>query len=98
MSLARGPIRHKRVPGVAGHPQSRDDAWPAQDEVVDILVGSLQLEALLGLEPLFDLVGALARDLQSEFVPAVPRVLCALSDLVETGAPALDGHPTSLLA
>ena len=59
---------------------------PKQDAVVDVLLGAVRIEAALSLEPILELLAALARDLQADFVPFMPRVAAALSDLVEQGA------------
>ena len=56
-----------------------------RDEVLDTLLGCLRMEATLSLEPALELVGTLARDLQADYLPALPRVLEALADLVDAG-------------
>lgn len=56
-----------------------------RDQILDVLLGGLRLEAALSLEPLLELTGTLARDLQGEFLPALPRVLGALADLADAG-------------
>ncbi len=43
----------------------------------------------LSLEPILILVAALARDLQADFLPFVPRLAAALTELVEQGEPTL---------
>lgn len=43
------------------------------------------MEALLSLEPALELLGTLARDLQGDYLPLLPRVLGALADLVDAG-------------
>lgn len=43
------------------------------------------MEALLSLEPVLELTGTLARDLQGDYLPLLPRVLSALADLVDEG-------------
>jgi len=43
------------------------------------------MEASLSLEPLLELLGALARDLQADFLPHMDRVLTVLSDFVDSG-------------
>ena len=45
------------------------------------------MEAALSLEPLLALLGALARDLQTDFLPFVPRIFATFSQLVNQGAP-----------
>jgi U3 small nucleolar RNA-associated protein 20 len=57
-----------------------------QADVLDILLPRLRIDAALSLEPLLDLVGTLARDLQADFLPHLGRVLGALCGLVEGGA------------
>ena len=56
-----------------------------QDDIADILLGAIRLEAGLSLEPILVLVAALARDLQADFLPYVPRLAAALTVLVEQG-------------
>lgn len=56
-----------------------------RDDVVGILLGVLRMHAKLSLEPVLELLGTLARDLQADYLPALPRVLAALSDLVDAG-------------
>ncbi|EFN57812.1 hypothetical protein CHLNCDRAFT_51116 [Chlorella variabilis] len=64
-----------------------------RDELLGVLLGGLRMEAALSLEPLLELTGTLARDLQQDFLPALPRVLDALADLVDEG---LDREPEQL--
>jgi hypothetical protein len=42
--------------------------------VLQVLLTSLRPDALLSLPPLFDLLAAMARDLQGEMVPLLPAV------------------------
>ena len=56
-----------------------------REEVLEVLLGGLRMEAVLSLEPLLELIGTLARDLQADFLPALGRVLTALADLVDEG-------------
>jgi hypothetical protein len=56
-----------------------------REEVLEVLLGGLRMEAVLSLEPLLELTGTLARDLQADFLPALDRVLAALADLVDEG-------------
>ena len=51
---------------------------------MDALLARVHLGAALSLEPLLDLVGSLARDLQADFVPFLAPVLSRLSALAET--------------
>eukprot|EP00887_Chlorella_sp_A99_P000887 scaffold5.g887.t1 len=72
-----------------------------QNEVLDLLLGGLRMDAALSLEPLLELVGVLARDLQEEFLPHLPRVAAALADLVDEGLdrePELLGHVFTCLS
>ena len=50
-----------------------------------ILLGCLRMEALLSLEPVLELLGTLARDLQGDYLPLLPSVLTALADVVDEG-------------
>ena len=43
------------------------------------------MEAALSLEALLEVSAALARDLQADFLPLMPRLLGALCDLVDEG-------------
>ncbi|BDA46529.1 probable small subunit processome component 20 homolog at N-terminal half [Coccomyxa sp. Obi] len=57
-----------------------------KDAVVEILLGAVRMDAALSLEPILALLSVLARDLLDDFVPYVPRVINALTNLVEQGA------------
>jgi hypothetical protein len=57
----------------------------AQDAVMDILLAAVRMDAALSLEPILELIAALARDLHADFLPYLPRVTAALSDLVDSG-------------
>ena len=50
------------------------------------LLGSVHMRAVLSLEPIVMLLSALARDLQADFLPYIPRILSSYSDLVDNGA------------
>ena len=54
------------------------------------------MEAGLSLEPILVLVAALARDLQADFLPYVPRLAAALTVLVEQGGMHLTPFTTCL--
>lgn len=57
-----------------------------RDEIVGgVLLPRLRLEAALSLEPLLELTGTLARDLQQDYLPVLDQVLTALADLVDEG-------------
>ena len=57
-----------------------------QNDILDIILCRVTMPAALSLEPLMELIGALARDLQADFLPHMERVLRVLSDLVDEGA------------
>ena len=60
-----------------------------QEAVANTLLAAVHMEAGLSLEPLLILVAALARDLQADFLPFVPRLAAALTELTEQGMPVL---------
>ncbi|KAL0044331.1 hypothetical protein WJX82_000142 [Trebouxia sp. C0006] len=64
-----------------------------QAQIVDILLSAIKLEAAISLPPILHVLSCLARDLQQDFLPYLPRVLTSLSDLVDSGA---DRHPELL--
>ncbi|KAL4434124.1 hypothetical protein ABPG75_000565 [Micractinium tetrahymenae] len=65
-----------------------------RDEIVGgVLLPRLRMEAALSLEPLLELIGTLARDLQQDYLPVLDAVLAALADLVDEG---LDREPELL--
>lgn len=45
------------------------------------------MQAALSLEPLLMLLGALARDLQADYLMYIPKILIAFSNLVDSGNP-----------
>lgn len=45
------------------------------------------MKAALSLEPILILLSTLARDLQSDFLPFIPRILSSYADLVDEGKP-----------
>ena len=53
---------------------------------MEVLLGAVRMDAALSLEPILALLSVLARDLQDDFVPFVPRVIDAFTALVEQGA------------
>ncbi|KAI8107974.1 hypothetical protein M9434_006006 [Picochlorum sp. BPE23] len=53
-----------------------------QEDVVNAIVGRLHMENSLSLEPLLDLVAVLSRDLASDFLPHMEKVVLAMSDIV----------------
>ena len=56
-----------------------------QGDIVNTLLERVHMEAALSLEPLLALLGALARDLQTDFLPFVPRIFATLGQLVDQG-------------
>lgn len=56
-----------------------------QHDILNIILSRLTLDAALSLEPLLELLGALARDLQADFLPHMERVMTVLSNLVDAG-------------
>ena len=58
---------------------------PPQAQIVDILLSAIKLEAAISLPPILHVLSCLARDLQQDFLPCLPRVLTSLSDLVDSG-------------
>ena len=56
-----------------------------QDKILEILLRHVDMEAVLSLEPIFMLVGALARDLQADFLPYLPEIFSTYADLVDKG-------------
>ncbi len=56
---------------------------------MEALLQHINLTAVLSLEPIFMLIGALARDLQADFLPYIPQIFCAYSELVDNGAASL---------
>ena len=56
-----------------------------QADIVDTLLQSIKMQAALSLEPLLMLLGILARDLQADYLPYIPRILTAFSNLVDAG-------------
>ncbi|KAL4521880.1 hypothetical protein Ndes2526B_g01987 [Nannochloris sp. 'desiccata'] len=56
-----------------------------QEDILEIILPKVNVEASLSLEPLLELLGALARDLQADFLPHMDRVLTVLSDFVDSG-------------
>lgn len=52
---------------------------------MEILLQHIDLKAILSLEPIFVLIGVLARDLQADFLPYIPQIFTAYSNLVDDG-------------
>ena len=69
------------------HPlcQSLPQLLHHQKDVLDIILARINIAAALSLEPLLDLLAALARDIQDEFLPHMERVLSCFSDLIDEG-------------
>lgn len=70
------PIRQNSPPSATLPPPTPSEG---------ILLGCLRMEALLSLEPVLELLGTLARDLQGDYLPLLPSVLTALADVVDEG-------------
>ena len=62
-------------------------------DIVDTLLERVHMGAALSLEPLLALLGTLARDLQADFLPCLPRILSSFSQLVDEGT--LSPHSSS---
>lgn len=60
----------------------------AQAAVADAILRAVSWEAEVSLEASLALLEALARDLQADFLPHLPRALSALADVLDEGAPA----------
>ena len=60
-----------------------------QAQIVQILLDALKLEHALSLPPVLHLLSCLARDLQQDFLPYIPRLLAAIMQLVDSGEQAL---------
>lgn len=58
-----------------------------QDQILETLTQTVRMEAVLSLEPILMLIGALARDLQADFLPYLPQIFTCFSDLVDEGLP-----------
>ena len=50
-----------------------------------LLLDTVTLDARLSLEPVFVLIAVLARDLQADCIPFLPRILSKFSDFVDSG-------------
>ena len=61
------------------------DGTKTQAEVADVLLMRCHMGAALSLEPVLALLGTLARDLRSDFLPLLPHVLGRLTELGEEG-------------
>lgn len=68
-----------------------------QDVTASTLLAAVRMEAGLSLEPLLILLAALARDLQADFLPFVPRLATALTELVQQGTLALAAAQSHVL-
>ena len=70
------------------HPlcQSLPQLLHHQTDILNIILPRITIEASLSSEPLLELLGALARDFEADFLPHMERVLCVLSDFVDNGA------------
>ena len=57
-----------------------------------MLLDKLHMQAVLSLEAVIHMIGALARDLQGDFIPLFPRLCAKLAELVSAGAPCNGSH------
>ena len=57
-----------------------------QAQIVDILSEAVKVEAAISLPPILHVLSCLARDLQQDFLPYLPRVLTTATNLVKSGA------------
>ena len=57
-----------------------------QAQIVDILLGAVNIKAAISLPPILHIISCLARDLQQDFMQYLPRVLQQATDLVDSGA------------
>ena len=79
-----------KIASIAGTNLNEASCWltanvHVQNEIANILLEAICMEAGLSLEPILVLVAALARDLQADFLPYVPRLAAALTVIVEQG-------------
>ena len=56
-----------------------------QGQIADLLLARVHLGAASSLEPVLALLGTLARDLRTDFLLLLPRVLEHITQLVESG-------------
>lgn len=56
-----------------------------QKQVLDILLEAVKVEAAISLPPILHVLSCLARDLQQDFLPYLPRVLTTATNLVNSG-------------
>lgn len=56
-----------------------------QAQIVSILLSAVQLKAAQSLPPVLHILSCLARDLQQDFLPYLPRVLETFTQLVDSG-------------
>lgn len=59
--------------------------YVVQAQIVDTLLTAVKLKNALSLPPILHLLSCLARDLQQDFLPYIPRVLAVLTGLIESG-------------
>lgn len=57
-----------------------------QAQVIDIVLEAVKVEAAISLPPILHVLSCLARDLQQDFLPYLPRVLSTATNLVNSGA------------
>ena len=56
-----------------------------QEQIVDILLQAVKVEAAISLPPILHVLSCLARDLQQDFLPYLPRLLSTATNLVSSG-------------
>ena len=71
------------------HTQGQGDLavahWHLQARIMDILLDAIKLDAAISLPPILHVLSCLARDLQEDFMPHLPRILSTLTKLVGSG-------------
>lgn len=66
-------------------------------QVLDFVLSHATYEAKLSLAPVLAVLAAMARDLQADFLPFVPRVFATLAALVSAAATDADALQSSFL-
>lgn len=69
-----------------------------QEQIVDILLQAVKVEAAISLPPILHVLSCLARDLQQDFLPYLPRVFTTATNLVNSGVKLTLEHQTVSLA
>lgn len=68
------------------HKQQQYRPYRLQAQIIDILLEAVKVEAAISLPPILHVLSCLARDLQQDFLPYLPRVLTTAVNLVNSGA------------